>query len=97
MFNGYMAIFDPRPGWAGSLAPGKRRFTSMSPTIVLPHGAQALAWPAPLLVIGAPGGSQISTGVLQCLPNSLDFGMSMTEAIAAPRMTCNADRIDVCG
>ena len=84
-----MAVFDPRPGRAGSLAPGKRRFTSMSPTIVFPRGTDPVDWPAPLLVIGAPGGSQISTGVLQCLLNSLDFGMSMTEAIAAPRMTCN--------
>lgn len=102
MFNGCMAVFDPRPGRAGSLAPGKRRFTSMSPTIVLPPPtttapAAAAEWPAPLLVIGAPGGSQISTGVCQCLLNSIDWGMSMCEAIAAPRMTCNADRIDVCG
>lgn len=84
MFNGCMAVFDPRPGRPGSLAPGKRRFTSMSPTIVLPPGAKRDTWPAPMLIIGAPGGSQISTGVCQCLLNSIDWGMSMCEAIAAP-------------
>ena len=34
MFNGCMAVFDPRPGRAGSIAPGKSRFSSLCPTIV---------------------------------------------------------------
>ena len=35
MWNGCMAAFDPRPGRAQSIAPGKARFASMAPTIVL--------------------------------------------------------------
>ena len=35
MYNGCMGVFDPRPGRAGSIAPGKARFTAMCPTIVL--------------------------------------------------------------
>ncbi|NIS30490.1 MAG: gamma-glutamyltransferase, partial [Actinobacteria bacterium] len=34
MYNGCMSVFDPRPGRAGSIAPGKSRFTAMSPTML---------------------------------------------------------------
>ncbi len=89
MYNGCMSVFDPRPGRAGSLAPGKGRFTAMSPTIVF-KGDE------PHIVIGAPGGTYITMGVLQGLLNSLDFGMSISDAIAAPRFSTNSDTIDVC-
>ncbi len=61
-------------------APGKRPRSSMSPTIVLNHGK-------PLLALGSPGGSTIITTVLQTLVNRIDLGMSLPEAIAAPRAT----------
>ena len=38
MYNGAMGVFDPRPGRAGSIAPGKSRFTSLAPTIVSQGG-----------------------------------------------------------
>ena len=88
MYNGCMAVFDPRPGRAGSIAPGKARFSSICPTIVL-HDGQ------PRLVIGAPGGTQIAMGVLQALLNVLDFDMSMTEAVSAPRFSSTSDAIDI--
>jgi gamma-glutamyltranspeptidase/glutathione hydrolase len=88
MYNGCMAVFDPRPGKAGSVAPGKRRFTAMSPTIVF-RGDE------PRIVIGAPGGTFITMGVLQAILNVIDFGMTMQEAVSAPRFTCNSDTIDV--
>ncbi|GAB1509808.1 gamma-glutamyltransferase [Actinophytocola sp. KF-1] len=59
-------------------APGKRPRSSMSPTIVLKHGK-------PFLAVGSPGGATIITTVLQILVNRIDFGMSLPEAIAAPR------------
>ncbi len=89
MYNGCMSVFDPRPGRAGSLAPGKSRFTAMCPTVVFRDGG-------PFVVIGAPGGTWITMGVLQGLLNVLDFGMSMSDAVAAPRFTANSDVIDVC-
>jgi gamma-glutamyltranspeptidase/glutathione hydrolase len=57
---------------------GKRPRSSMSPTIVLEGGQ-------PVLAVGSPGGSMIITTVLQILLNYLDFGMSLPDAIAAPR------------
>ena len=50
----------------------------MSPTIVPDHGR-------PFLAAGSPGGSTIITTVLQVLLNRLDFGMSLPQAVAAPR------------
>ena len=66
-----------RPEPAG---PGKRPRSSMAPTIVLSHGK-------PFLALGSPGGSTIITTVLQILVNRIDLGMTLPEAIAAPRAT----------
>ena len=52
----------------------------MSPTIVLDDGA-------PFLAVGTPGGSTIITTVAEILFNRIDRGMSLPEAIAAPRAT----------
>ena len=89
MYNGCMAVFDPRPGRAGSLAPGKSRFSSMCPTIVFRNGT-------PYVVIGAPGGTQITMGVVQALLNVLDFDMSMSDAVSAARFSATSNPIDVC-
>ena len=59
-------------------AAGKRPRSSMSPTIVLRDGT-------PWLAVGSPGGASIITTVLQILVNRIDFGMSLPDAIAAPR------------
>jgi gamma-glutamyltranspeptidase/glutathione hydrolase len=61
-------------------APGKRPRSSMSPTIVLAGGK-------PFLALGTPGGSTIITTVLQILVNRIDLGMTLPEALAAPRAT----------
>jgi gamma-glutamyltranspeptidase/glutathione hydrolase len=88
MLNGAMNWYDPRPGRAGSIAPGKRRFSSMTPTIVFEDGA-------PVMTLGAPGGAWIGVAVLQVLVNVLDFGMSMQQAVQAPRFSATTDAIDI--
>jgi gamma-glutamyltranspeptidase/glutathione hydrolase len=65
----------PDPNLPG---PGKRPRSSMAPTIVLQHGR-------PFLALGSPGGSTIITTVLQILVNRLDLGMTLPQAVAAPR------------
>ena len=57
---------------------GKRPRSSMAPTIVLRKGK-------PVLALGSPGGSTIITTVLQMLFNRIDRGMTIEQAIAAPR------------
>jgi gamma-glutamyltranspeptidase/glutathione hydrolase len=88
MHNGCMSVFDPRPGRTGSLAPGKSRFASMSPTLLFRDGR-------PMMSIGAPGGTHIPLAVAQAISNVIDFGMSMAEAVAAPRISATSDVVDV--
>ena len=88
MYNGCMGVFDPRPGHAGSIAPGKARFSSVCPSIIFRDGA-------PVLVIGAPGATQIAMGVLQATLNVLDFGASMSDAVSWPRFSATSNLIDV--
>ncbi|MCO5070246.1 MAG: gamma-glutamyltransferase [Rhizobiaceae bacterium] len=88
MFNGAMGVFDPRPGYPGSIAPGKRRYTSACPTIVFRQGR-------PAIVIGAPGGAHITGSVMQALVNMIDFGMTPQEAVQAPRVSATSNAIDI--
>ncbi len=88
MYNGAMAVFDPRPGRAGSLAPGKSRFSSMAPSIIFKDGK-------PMLVIGAPGGTYIAMGILQAILNVVEFGMNALEAVSAPRFNATSDTLDI--
>ncbi len=65
-------------GAANAIAPGKRPLSSMSPTIITLDGK-------PLMVVGTPGGSRITTTVLQSIINVIDYGMNVQEAVDAPR------------
>ncbi len=60
------------------IAPHKRPLSSMSPTIVSKDGA-------PLLILGARGGSKIISAVLQAIINVIDYGLSPASAVALPR------------
>ncbi|HYZ64273.1 MAG TPA: gamma-glutamyltransferase, partial [Acetobacteraceae bacterium] len=88
MLNGAMNWYDPRPGRAGSIAPGKRRFSSMSPSLVLEDGK-------PVVSLGAPGGAWIGVAVAQGLLNVLDWGMGMQAAVMAPRFSATTEAIDI--
>jgi gamma-glutamyltranspeptidase/glutathione hydrolase len=88
MLNGAMNWYDPRPGRATSIAPGKRRFSSMTPSIVFEDRT-------PVMTLGSPGGAWIGIAILQVMLNVLDWGMSMQEAVAAPRFSATSDVIDI--
>jgi gamma-glutamyltranspeptidase/glutathione hydrolase len=64
---------------ANAPGPGKRPLSSMAPTIVLKDGK-------PFLVTGSPGGSRIITAVLQVIVNVIDRGMTIADAVTAPRI-----------
>jgi gamma-glutamyltranspeptidase / glutathione hydrolase len=67
-------------GEANVIAPGKRMLSAMTPTIVLgPRGDLDT-------VVGTPGGSTILTTVFQVISNLIDHGMSLADAVAAPRV-----------
>lgn len=87
--NNEMDDFTAKPGTpnsyglmqneANAIAPGKRMLSSMAPTIVLAADG------SPLLVVGAQGGSRITTAVWQVISNVVDDGMTVGQAVAAPR------------
>ena len=77
--NNYMYLFTPRPGRANSVAPGKRVTSSMSPVIVQRDNRPAYA-------LGLPGGLRIFASVMQALMNLIDHGMTLAEAVEAPRL-----------
>lgn len=86
--NNEMNDFSSKPGVpnmfgligaeANSIAPGKRMLSSMTPTIVEKDNDL-------YMVVGSPGGSTIITSVLQTILNVESFGMTMQEAVDAPR------------
>ncbi len=77
--NNYMYVFDPRPDRASSVEPGKRVTSSMSPVIVTRDGK-------PRFALGLPGGLRIFPSVMQALCNLIDHGMTVQEAVEAPRL-----------
>ncbi len=88
LLNNTMALFDPHPGRTLSVAAGKRMTSSMAPTIVLRDGRPAFA-------LGLPGGVRIFTSVLQALVNLIDHGMSLQEAVEAPRVWTQGQDLEV--
>ena len=86
--NDYMGTFDPRPGKALSIAPGKRVTTSMSPFMALREGRIRYA-------LGLPGGRKIFPSVLQALVNLIDHGMELQEAVEAPRIWTEGPVVEV--
>jgi gamma-glutamyltranspeptidase / glutathione hydrolase len=72
----FSTVYDPKD--PNRIEPGKRPRSSMSPTIILDEGK-------PFLALGSPGGSTIITTVLQTILNRVDRGMTISQAIAAPR------------
>jgi gamma-glutamyltranspeptidase/glutathione hydrolase len=86
--NNYMNLFDPRPGHALSLQPGKRVTTSMSPMMALRDGKLIYA-------LGLPGGKRIFPSAMQALINLIDHGMSLQEAVEAPRVWTEGNALEV--
>ncbi|MEX2526642.1 MAG: gamma-glutamyltransferase [Gemmatimonadota bacterium] len=90
LLNNEMDDFSARPGFpnqfglvqgeANAIEPGKRMLSAMSPSIVLdPQGRLRL-------ITGTPGGSTIITTVFQTISNVVDYNMSATDAVRAPRV-----------
>ncbi|MBV9537683.1 MAG: gamma-glutamyltransferase [Acidisphaera sp.] len=77
--NNYMSNFDPHPGSIQSIEPGKRVPTSMAPMMALRDGRVAFA-------LGLPGGLRIFGSAMQALVNLIDHGMTLQEAVEAPRL-----------
>ena len=80
-FN-FVPGFDAAAGNPGAndVSPGKRPRSSMAPMILFRNGK-------PVAAYGSPGGATIINSVLNVTLNLIDHGMSMQQAIAAPRLS----------
>lgn len=75
--------FDPKPGGPNSIRPGKQPLHNMSPIIILRDGR-------PFAAVGTPGGRTIVNNQLYFTLNLLDFGLSISDALALPRLHCES-------
>jgi len=70
-------MFTLTPGFASTLAPGRRPRTTLSPGLVLRDGE-------PYMAFGTPGGDQQDQWTVGFFLNHAVFGMNLQEAIDAP-------------
>lgn len=66
-------------GYLGRMEPGERARSFISPIVVLDDGE-------PFLALGAAGGARIVSGVVQVVSRMIDGGMTLAEALEAPRV-----------
>ncbi|MDP3687570.1 MAG: gamma-glutamyltransferase [Sulfurimicrobium sp.] len=78
-FNFAPSASSANPG-ANDVAPRKRPRSSMAPTMLFKDGK-------PVAAFGSPGGSSIINSVLNVTLNLIDHGMTLQQAIAAPRLS----------
>ena len=73
-------LFGLVQGKLNAIRPGKRMLSSMTPVLVFDASGKLR------LVLGSPGGSTIPTTVMQVVSSVVDFGWTLAQAIAAPRL-----------
>jgi gamma-glutamyltranspeptidase / glutathione hydrolase len=76
-------MFSLTPGFASSLAPGRRPRTTLSPSMALRDGK-------PYLAFGTPGGDQQDQWTLGVFLNHAVFGMNLQQAIDTPAFHSDA-------
>jgi gamma-glutamyltranspeptidase / glutathione hydrolase len=86
LLNDSMNLFDPQPGAANEIQPGKRPASSMAHVIAVRDGV-------PVLAVGAPGGRRIMDTCLQMTIDVIDFGMDIQSACAAPLIDCSGPEL----
>ncbi len=77
--NNSLGEIELHPQGGKGLKPGARLVSNMAPTLARREDGSVLA-------IGSPGASRITTAIVQVLLNIIYRGMSLTEAVAYPRL-----------
>jgi gamma-glutamyltranspeptidase/glutathione hydrolase len=84
LLNNGIMWFDPVAGRPNSLAPGARPLANMAPLIATRDGN-------PVLAMGASGGRRIISALPQIACNVFQHGMTVQEAVEAPRLEFSVD------
>jgi gamma-glutamyltranspeptidase/glutathione hydrolase len=82
--NNAMQNFDPRAGMMNSIRPGKMPIFAAPALVASSEGRSAFA------ACGS-GGYRIESGVLHSFLHAVDFGLSVQQAIDAPRLHCQGE------
>jgi gamma-glutamyltranspeptidase/glutathione hydrolase len=88
MMNNMLGEEDINPHGFQAWPTDRRLSSMMAPTIVLSEGGRALA-------LGSGGSNRIRSAILQVLVNFLDMGMSLEQAVEAPRIHYEDDLLNV--
>ena len=78
LLNDHMDDFAFAPDSINAPGPGRRPVSFMAPLIVFKEDQ-------PFLALGSPGGARIFSSLTQIILNVIEFGMSLDEAVEAPR------------
>jgi len=78
LYNNFLGQFNVLRGYHDSIAPGKR-MGGGCPSIIFRDGT-------PWMAIGSSGGPRLISAVFQTILNAAMFGLSLQEAVAAPRV-----------
>jgi gamma-glutamyltranspeptidase/glutathione hydrolase len=87
MLNNMLGEEDLNPG-GFHLWPEDVRVSSMMTPTVVEHAGR-------LIALGSGGSNRIRTAILQTLNNLIDFGMSPDDAVAAPRIHLERDKLSI--
>jgi len=88
VMNNAMYGLNPESGYANSIDGRKRRIQNVCPAVLLRDGE-------PFMAVGAPGGRAIQMAVAQVILNVVEHGMGIQDAISAPRVFREAQRVFV--
>lgn len=83
-----MQWFDPRPGRANSVGPGRMPLYA-APVVIVADAD------GPIGALGASGGYRIQTAILHALLNRLDHGLDPQAAIDAPRLHAEGNGLEL--
>ncbi|MBJ7899616.1 MAG: gamma-glutamyltransferase [Cyanobacteria bacterium RI_101] len=88
MLNNMLGEADLNPQGFHHWPPNRRLSSMMAPTVILKNGR-------PQLVLGSGGSNRIRTAILQVICHCLDYGLSLPEAIARPRLHWEGGNLDL--
>jgi len=88
MLNNMMGEDDLHPDGFHASPPGQRVASMMSPSMLLRNDQVEL-------VIGSGGSKRIRTALLQVINRLVDFGVSVQEAVEAPRLHWDGERLQM--
>jgi gamma-glutamyltranspeptidase/glutathione hydrolase len=88
MLNNMLGEDDLHPDGFHAAPPGRRVASMMCPSLLLRDGEVVLA-------LGSGGSKRIRTALLQVIGNVVDYGLSAREAVEAPRLHWDGERVEL--